>query len=148
MDADAPLYEGLIYRGNSDGRDSDDYSYQIGLKGAQFLLERDNPPTAVVAASEDTAMGCLNWAQLHGFSVPENLAIACCDQSVTARRLFPPLTSVQVPLLETAQMALDKLLAMINGTDDGKVEMVWPVDAPTVLHVRRSTDPNAPPLCE
>lgn len=148
VDADAPLYEGLIYRGGPEDRDSDDYSYQMGLKGARFLFERDKPPTAVVAASEDTAMGCLNWAQFHGLSVPEDFAIACCDESITSRRLFPPLTSVQVPLLETAQMALEKLLAMINGTDDGKVNMVWPVDAPTLLHVRRSTDPNAPALCE
>lgn len=148
MEADAPLYESLIYRGSQDSPRNDDFTYRLGLKGAQFLLERDNPPTAVVASNTETAIGCINWARLHGFSVPEDLAVASCDENIISRQMFPPVTSVQVPVLETAQLAMEKLLAMINGTDDGEVSMVLPVDAPTVLHVRRSTDPNAPMLIE
>lgn len=147
MDADAPLYESLIFRGTQTGRGGD-FDYQLGIEGIQYLMDRDNPPTAVVATTEDTAIGCLNWALSRGISVPRELAIACCDESVVSSRLYPPLTSVHTPVLETAQLALEKLFAMIDGTDDGEVSMVWPVDAPTVLHVRRSTDPSAPLFCE
>ena len=149
-EADAPLYESLIYLAPADRSQvhDDNADYHVGLMGAEYLLSREKPPTAIVAENENLAAACQNWAISHGFSVPQELAIVSCEENALCSRVLPPITSARSPLVETAQMALEKLLAIIDGKDSGQVEMVLPTDLPTHLCIRRSSDPSQPPICE
>lgn len=147
MEADAPLYESLIFLDDSHIV-GDDYAYHVGLQGAEFLLNRENRPTAILTETEEAAVACINWAKHHDISIPGDLAIASCEEGPACRWTYAPITTAQPPVMETAQMALEKLFSIIDGTDSGEVCMVLPTELPTEIHVRHSTDPSKPMYCK
>jgi LacI family transcriptional regulator len=56
------------------------------------------------------ALGVLAEAQRQGLAVPEDLSIAGFDDSASASRVFPSLTTVRQPLEEMARLAVDLLI--------------------------------------
>lgn len=143
-DADAPLYENLVCIHEGRGKSVSDYS--AGLESAQVLLSRPKPPTAIVCESVDIAIACRNYALSQGIAIPGDVAIACCEDSFECIQSYPPLTAALSPVNETAELALNKLLAIIDGTDDHQILRIMPTEFPTILNVRHSTDPNKPDI--
>ncbi len=77
-----------------------------------------------------------------GLKVPEDVSIAGMDNIEPARYIIPPLTTVDIPMLELGKQAAARLFALIEGK---------PVPPITVfkheLVIRGSTaPPNQPPL--
>ena len=58
------------------------------------LLELDNPPTAVFAASDLMAIGAIRAARDAGLAVPEDVAIVGFDDIPMARHVHPALTTI------------------------------------------------------
>ena len=58
------------------------------------LLDADLPPTAVVAASAELALGCLVAARSRGLSLPADLALVSFDDPYFAPLLEPALTTI------------------------------------------------------
>jgi DNA-binding LacI/PurR family transcriptional regulator len=88
-----------------------------GARAADQLLTSANPPTAVVAASDTLAIGCLATARERGLTLGgpagepgKRLAVVGFDDSPTAALLTPALTSLRQPLREVGRALVDALL--------------------------------------
>ncbi|MGN6239821.1 MAG: LacI family DNA-binding transcriptional regulator, partial [Cellulosimicrobium cellulans] len=70
------------------------------------LLARDDPPTAIFACSDDTALGALRALREAGLSVPGDVSLVGFDDLPVAPWTDPPLTTVRQPLVEMGASAV------------------------------------------
>ncbi len=114
-----------------------DYDYQAGVTGGGALLDLPDRPTAIFAATDESAAGVIEAARLRGLRVPEDLSLVGFDDAPLARLLSPPLTTVRQPLHEMGRVALRTALRLAAGEtlDSHHVELA------TELVVRSSTAP-------
>lgn len=75
----------------------------------EFLLLKSRP-TAVFAASDLMAIGAMNCALDHGFSVPEDIAFMGFDNIETSSVVRPRLTTVNQPARLIGQVSFSTLL--------------------------------------
>jgi LacI family transcriptional regulator len=130
-EADITEDPGLIVRG--------DFSYGSGLAMAQGLLGLGSPPTAIVASSDNIALGVIEAARLRGISVPDELSVTGFDDLPGSRWSSPPLTTVRQPLQDMGRLAARTVL----GVARGKTLDTSTLELSTQLIVRESTAPPA-----
>jgi DNA-binding LacI/PurR family transcriptional regulator len=82
------------------------------------LLNRPDPPTAVVCANDLSALGALEEAQLRGYKVPQSISIVGFDDIDEAALASPPLTTVRLPPHEIGVVAAQKLIERLTGRDE------------------------------
>jgi LacI family transcriptional regulator len=70
------------------------WSLRSGIEQTRELLAMPTRPTAIVAASAELALGALAAARSHPLRLPEDLALACFDDTYFAPLLEPALTVV------------------------------------------------------
>ena len=75
---------------------------------ARLLDERD-PPTAVFAANDESAIGAIIEAKARGLNVPRDITIVGFDDIDFAQSYDPPLTTVYQPRREMGRKAMDIL---------------------------------------
>ena len=90
------------------------------LKGYMQMREiltgaGDNPPSAVIAISDKTALGAMEAIREFGLRIPEDISIASIDNTRESAFSRPPLTTVQIPKFEIGVLALRKLHDIIEG---------------------------------
>ncbi|EID56039.1 transcriptional regulator [Saccharomonospora xinjiangensis XJ-54] len=114
------------------------FSYPAGLEMGNRLLEAPEPPTAVFAASDTTALGVIEAARRRGLRVPDDLSVVGFDDTILASLATPALTVVRQPLPDMGRVALRTLLRLAAGEslDSHHVELA------TQLVVRDSTAPR------
>jgi DNA-binding LacI/PurR family transcriptional regulator len=106
---------------------------ESGRRAASALLDRADRPSAVLAMSDELAIGVLLAARERGIHVPGSLSIVGFDDAPSAIHSAPPLTTVHQPLVEKGRAAARLLLDLDEG--DERVEL------PVELKVRASTAP-------
>jgi LacI family transcriptional regulator len=111
------------------------FSYEHGIAGGAALLELHQPPTAVFAGSDETALGVIEAARTRGLRIPEDLSVVGFDDTPIARLAAPPLTTVRQPLREMGAVAVRTALRLAAG------ERAYShhVELATELVVRQST---------
>ena len=82
------------------------------------LLNRPEPPTAVVCANDFSALGALEEAQLRGLKVPQSISIVGYDDIDEAALASPPLTTIRLPPHEIGVVAAEKLIERLKGRDE------------------------------
>ncbi|MFW2335520.1 substrate-binding domain-containing protein, partial [Ilumatobacter sp.] len=122
--------------------DSDDvieagFHEDSGYAAAKYLLDRDRPPTAVIALNDLLAIGVLRATAERGIKVPGDLSVVGFDDIDAARRVTPPLTTLCQPIEEVGRLLVRQVLAAIDG--DGETEEQVLI-TPTLI-VRGSTGP-------
>nr|WSX51746.1 LacI family transcriptional regulator [Streptomyces sp. NBC_00974] len=125
-DAGHPVDELLI----ADG----DFTEEGGRRAMRALLERRPGLDAVFAASDVMAAGARRELRAAGRRIPQDVALVGFDDSVLARHMDPPLTSVRQPVEEMGRTMARLLLARIAGEEGDAAVMV-----PTELVVRESS---------
>ncbi len=108
-----------------------DFTMTAGEQAAEMLLNRTERPTAVVAASDEVAMGLVHRIRSGGLSVPGDLSVVGVDGHDMSR-LFG-LTTVGQPVREQGRIAAEMLLAKISGEPTASVLLT------TTLVVRGTT---------
>ena len=98
------------------------------------LLDAADPPTAIVAFSDQLALGALRAAHELGVDVPTQLSVVGFDDAPPAVTGQPPLTTIAQPLRERGQAAAALALALVRGDT-----VVSPPPLPLELVVREST---------
>ena len=104
------------------------------------LLELADPPTAIFAANDVTALRAIAAAQARGLRVPEDLSVVGFDDIPDATLNNPPITTMRQPLQDMGEAAMQMLLDILEGK-----EHVQHVRMATELVVRASTSPPAAP---
>jgi LacI family transcriptional regulator len=69
------------------------------------------PPDCVFAANDVMAVGALARLRAEGLSVPGDVGLAGFDDISTLRDVWPPLTTVRLPLVQMGEMAARLVLA-------------------------------------
>ncbi|MET7694076.1 LacI family DNA-binding transcriptional regulator [Streptomyces sp. NPDC005483] len=116
---------------------STDFDYGEALRAARSVLERDDRPTAVFAASDAQALGALEAARQLGIAVPRELSVMSFDDTLVAAMASPPLSAVRQPFRELGQEATRVLLQLA----DGRLPATTRRELTTELIVRMSTAP-------
>lgn len=107
-----------------------------GRDAARQLFELSDPPTAIFAFNDRSAIGCYQAIRAAGLRVPEDVSVVGVDDIVMAEWVDPPLTTVHQPRTEMGRIAIDLLLAAL----DGKTVPSGVVVQPRLI-VRGSTAP-------
>lgn len=103
---------------------------------ATALLSLPEPPTAIIAANDLTAMRVIDAVRARGLRVPADVSIVGFDDIPEALYCDPPLTTVRQPLQAMGAAAMTMLLAMLDGREhDQHLRM------DTELIVRSTTAP-------
>ncbi len=95
--------------------ETEDNSVEQGRKAAATLLSHLRPPTALLAMSDQLALGALAYATEWGVRVPADLSVVGYDDSVLAARASPPLTTVRQPYVDKGRIAGEMLLTKLRG---------------------------------
>jgi LacI family transcriptional regulator len=99
------------------------------------LLNVEEPPTAIFAFNDILAIGTMQCAKKRGLSIPENLSVIGCDNTILA--LIPSLTTMGQPLREMGYEAADILIEEIEGKKTRKHQILLSPE----LVIRDSTGP-------
>jgi DNA-binding LacI/PurR family transcriptional regulator len=116
-----------------------DFTVASGRAAMQHLMQLDNPPTAVFAASDEMAMGCLHAIRQAGKRAPDDFSVIGIDDHEMSA--LHDLTTVAQPVVEQGRIAAGLLLDLLSGetlpTDESIV-------VPTRLVVRSTTRARHP----
>lgn len=85
-----------------------------GREGMRILLGARKPPTAVICSSDVMAIGVLDEAARCGLRVPDDLSVVGFDGVEAADWTQPLLTTVEQPIDEIAETAVNALKALID----------------------------------
>ncbi|MEW2618794.1 LacI family DNA-binding transcriptional regulator [Streptomyces sp. NPDC048106] len=111
-----------------------DFTEDGGRAAMRELLRRRPGLDAVFAASDVMASGAVLELRAAGLRVPQDVALVGFDDSIVARHIDPPLTSVRQPLEEMGRTMASLLLEEIAHRGTGHRAVVLP----TELVVRES----------
>lgn len=103
-------------------------------------LAAHRPPDAVFCANDPVAIGCLEAIAEAGLRVPDDLSLAGFDDSVAARSIIPPLTTVSLPRQEMGRRAVELLLAQVDRPLGEKDELPVSIFIPAELVLRPSVN--------
>ena len=69
-------------------------------------------PTAIVAASDQLALGALFWLQGHGVRVPDDVSVSGYDGIADTAYYWPPLTTMAVDFPRMGRNTVHALLEL------------------------------------
>ncbi|MDX3100327.1 LacI family DNA-binding transcriptional regulator [Nonomuraea angiospora] len=125
--AGVPVDPTLIARG--------DFNPESAVPLARALMDREDRPTAIFAASDGMALKALDVAQELGLSVPGDLSLAGFDNIPESALSDPGLTTVDQSMYRLGFEAARMLRSLVNGNWEGPHQIVLPIR----LVVRGST---------
>lgn len=103
------------------------------LTVAKELLGHEDPPTAIFAINDMSAIAAMATAHANGLRVPDDVAVVGYNDSEVSRLLPIPLTTMRYPLTRMGELAVDLLVARLAG------DPVEPVVLSPELIVRSSS---------
>jgi DNA-binding LacI/PurR family transcriptional regulator len=92
----------------------DDFGVEGGRRALRKLLALESPPTAVICSSDMMAIGVLQEAHLRGVRIPEDLSVVGFDGIDATTWSVPPLTTVEQPIQQIAEAAVEVLQTLIR----------------------------------
>lgn len=113
-----------------------EFTFESGVRGANRLLDLEDPPTAIFAANDDTAAGVIRAASERGLSVPDDLSVCGFDDTPISRHIFPALSTVRQPTNDMGRVATLELLKSIRTPGAGQM-----VSMDYTLQLRESIAP-------
>ncbi|GAA0603570.1 LacI family DNA-binding transcriptional regulator [Kribbella sandramycini] len=112
-----------------------DFSVTGGHREALALLRLPDPPTAIFAASDLTALGVYQAARELTLEIPRDLSVVGYDDLPVAQHVGPTLTTVHQPLHHMAELATRLVLDLSRGATPTALRL----DLAVSLQVRQST---------
>jgi LacI family transcriptional regulator len=106
-EANIPIASELIQTG--------DFTRKTGFSCAQQLLSLPNPPTAIFAANDESAIGVIEAARGCGISIPDDLSVIGFDNIPEANYITPTLTTIDQTIETMGYLATKMLIDLIQG---------------------------------
>ena len=123
---DIPFDPDLVYQGN--------FKESGGVEGVKVLQdERKVHFNALVAASDNMAIGALKTLQARGLRIPRDVAVAGLNDEDQGLVITPPLTTAPLHFFEQAYQAGEMVLRMLDGE-----QVPAKVVLPTRMIIRQS----------
>jgi DNA-binding LacI/PurR family transcriptional regulator len=115
------------------------YRFETGFNATMEFLRLPSPPTAIVAANDAIAIGCMKYLLMKGKKVPEDMAVIGLDDQPLAAMYEPSISTVSIPIADMCTEAVRMLMRRIEKPNAKSHKIVMK----TELMVRRSTDANS-----
>jgi len=112
-----------------------DHRIEGGAMAMRNLLKLPQPPTAVIASNDLSAIGALGVIHNAGLRVPDDISLIGFDDIAFAHWTQPPLTTVILSRTQLAITAFAALEALIRKEDGSQTDYT----IPTHLVMRKST---------
>lgn len=109
------------------------FTRNAGIEGMRQLLARGEAFDAVVAANDNTALGCLEALDEAGIHVPRDVMVCGFDDITSAHFARPTLSTLRQPMWWMGERAVDSMLKQLAG------EKVPLLSAGPVEFVRRES---------
>jgi len=109
LDAGISLQQNMVVPGN--------FKHEGGQIAIQKLLEGNSPPTAVLAANDEMAIGAIDAAQQMSLRVPEDLAVIGFDDIQMSALTRPSLTTVRQPMQLLGEAAVTLLFDRLQNSN-------------------------------
>lgn len=107
---------------------------KVGEIGTRDLMSLDNPPDAIVCASDRLAIGSLQWLLQQGYRIPEDIAVTGFDNIPDSEFTYPALTTVHVHKELLGEIAAERAVRRIENPK----EIPLDITVPTQLLIRHS----------
>lgn len=115
--------------------EENDTRVEDGVRAMEKLLSRGWKASAVFAANDAMAIGCIQCAKHSGLRIPDDVAVVGFDDIDISSHIEPPLTTVRVFKEEMGKLAVIRVVDII----DSKTRTVVTTHVPIELVVRQST---------
>lgn len=115
LDAGLTYEEDYVFAG--------DYSWQAGKEAANYFIQQ-TAVSAVIGASDYTAVGLLNEATKLGLTVPTNLSILAIDGTDLSEMVQPTLTVIKQDFFRMGVESMRLLLAVIQDIQPRQSQVV------------------------
>jgi LacI family transcriptional regulator len=113
---------------NPDYLQPGDFTYEAGIAALNTLAGLDQPPTAVLASSDEMALGVLHAAGQLGLAVPGDLSVVSFDDTPTIRMSVPALTAIRQPIAAMTAKAAELLIQGKARGETGNGHHLLPFD--------------------
>jgi DNA-binding LacI/PurR family transcriptional regulator len=111
-----------------------DYTAEHGVEATHALLDRAQPPTAILYDNDVMAVAALSAVQRAGLAVPGDLSIIAWGDSVLCELVHPAVTALRWDTMEAGAQAARLLNLAAEGAEVGSYQ-----EGPPELMVREST---------
>lgn len=92
-----------------------EYTMETGYESAEYILQTQSLPDAVLSDTDIMAVGVLNCLRDQGICVPEDVMLASFDNIEFSRYCNPRLTTVNVPIEAMSIKAVELLVDQMEG---------------------------------
>jgi LacI family transcriptional regulator len=128
--AGVPVSEDLVLVGG--------YDAQASAECTRTLLTSPQPPTAIFAANDVSAIAAIQAAVGLGLRVPADLSVVGFDNIPESALCAPPLTTVNQPIRQMGERSIQLLLRLMRGDHVADTHITLQTD----LVVRQSARPR------
>lgn len=116
-----------------------DFNELSGIEAGRALLSLPEPPTAIFAANDSMAIGCMTAVREKGLRIPEDVSVVGFDDIAVAALVQPGLTTLRQPMAAMAHAAAQELMRRIQGQPGLRQS----IEFPSEFIIRGSTGPVA-----
>lgn len=102
-------------------------TYQGIQEAMDSFMKRIPEFTAVFFCSDNYAVGSMTYMIDHGIKVPDDISVAGFDDAVVASFVRPRLTTVHQSTTKKAEVAIEKLIRLIENPDEKDEKIILPV---------------------
>ena len=115
-----------------------DFNEESGYRLAKEIMEGKNTPTAIVADTDNLALGAIEYLLDNNYKVPEDIAVVGMGDSKISRVITPKLTTVHYHYKTAGRKAAEIILKKLNNEIDKKEKVVKKVKINCLLVERNS----------
>lgn len=91
-----------------------DFGFEEGYLATQAFLQTHQFGSAIVAAADDIAIGCIKALKEQGIRVPEDISIVSIDNDACSPFISPPLSTVNIPIKAITERAMEVAKCLIE----------------------------------
>ena len=113
---------------------------EMGAAELGWLIDRDQPPTALLCATDRIAIGALSALAARGLIPGHDVSVIGYDDLPFAAHTTPPLTTLRQPIAAEGRALVDMLHRRIAGAPVEDLQTLW-----LATLIPRQTDGPAPP---
>lgn len=101
-----------------------DLTQKSGFEAALRLLDRPQPPTAIVAGNDLMALGVMSAIQERGLQVGADISVTGFDNIPMAEYSHPSLTTVDQPIYQIGKSVCEMLIRILRGDEVSSPQVV------------------------
>lgn len=136
---------GVEYDGDTDSSGIAHDPYQSGAVALAKLLDKGCRPEAVICSSDAWAIGAIHECHQRGIRVPEDLAIVGFNNEIQGKYACSPLTTVNPPVDEMAEKAVETLIGPPGTKDVAKKRKKEASPEPELIKIDNDAPKCLPP---